>query len=84
MCCIGGSLKLPMWFTDDFVVTFLEGGGELSAYMLAYKEKYPSGTRLIDVWRYYAYPNKPPTWTFLEILFTFSYLISVIQSLSWA
>ena len=25
---IGGSLELPMWLTDGFLVTFLEGGGD--------------------------------------------------------
>ena len=29
---IGGSSELPMWLTDGFLVTFLEGGGEQCAY----------------------------------------------------
>ena len=37
---IGGSLELLMCFKDGFLVTFLDGGGELSQHTLAHVQKY--------------------------------------------
>ena len=45
---IGGSLELPMCFIDGFLVTFMEGGWELSAHTLAHVQKYH--TELTHAW----------------------------------